>query len=72
LFLFCCENTTEIHKQKKDFYFFIYLNYSTTLFKELEHVAELIHAKRKLNDLLLQFLLYVAKMVYFYTQTLKK
>jgi len=63
----CSEKTTEIQEQKNDFYATIHRNDTATLSKKLESVAELIQTNRKLNDLLLNFSLYVTKMVYFYT-----
>lgn len=64
---YCSEKTTEIPEQKNDFYATIHRNDTATLSKKLESVAELIQTNRKLNDLLLNFSLYVTKMVYFYT-----
>ena len=63
----CSEKTTEIQEQKNDFCATLHRNDTATLSKKLESVAELIQTNRKLNDLLLNFSLYVTKMVYFYT-----
>ncbi len=63
----CSEKTTEIQEQKNDFYATIHRNDTAILSKKLESVAELIQTNRKLNDLLLNFSLYVTKMIYFYT-----